>query len=184
MLRVVLIGSECTGKTTLAAELARRYRTVWVPESARVYAEAKHSPLGYEDVEGIASHHIAAAQAALPLASRLLILDSDLLATVLYSRHYYGDCPAWVERAARERLADLYLLHHPDVPWLPDPVRDRGHRRQEVHALFRDALAGLGARVADARGGWEERRERAVRAIEAILAEPLDPEPTPRAGFG
>ena len=169
MHRVVLTGSECTGKTTLAAALAERYGTHWVPEPARAYAEAKPGPLGYEDVEPIACAHIAAADEAAARAGRLLILDTDLVSTVVYSRHYYGNCPAWVERAARERLADLYLLHHPDVPWLADPARDRGHLRENVHDLFRQGLGALGARVVDIRGGWAERRERAARAIDELL---------------
>ncbi len=171
MLRVVLTGSECTGKTTLAAALAERYGTLWVPEPARAYAEAKPGPLGYEDVEPIARAHIAAADEAAAGARGLLILDTDLVSTVVYSRHYYGHCPAGVERAARERLAHLYLLHHPDVPWLPDPARDRGHRREHIHELFRQGLDALGARVVDVRGGWAERRERAVRAIDTLLEE-------------
>ena len=46
-----------------------------------------------------------------------MLLDTDLVSTVVYSRHYYGDCPAWIEAAAVRRLADLYLLHDIDVPW-------------------------------------------------------------------
>lgn len=171
LLHVTLIGSECTGKTTLASELARRFGTAWVPEAARLAAQAKRTPLESADVERIAHSHIAAAQQATHRAQRLLILDTDLVSTLVYSLHYYGSCPDWLRREARARLAGLYLLHHPDVPWLPDPARDRGDRRQEMHELFREALAALGARVADIRGDWQTRERIAVAAIEALLAE-------------
>ena len=70
-------------------------------------------------------------------ASRLLIQDTDLLSSVLYSRHYYGDCPHWIEVAFEKRPADLYLLADIDIPWVPDGgQRDRGHRREEMHELF------------------------------------------------
>jgi NadR type nicotinamide-nucleotide adenylyltransferase len=174
LLRVVLTGSECTGKTTLASELAEHYRTVWVPEQARVYLEAKGAPLVYADVEAIARAVITAQEEAAPRADRLLILDTDLLSTVVYSRAYYGDCPPWVEAAARERRGHLYLLHHPDVPWVPDGLqRDIPDRREHMHALFREALESGGARYFDIRGGWEERRNRARRAIDALRAGPL-----------
>jgi NadR type nicotinamide-nucleotide adenylyltransferase len=174
VLRVVLTGSECTGKTTLASELAEHYRTVWVPEQARVYLDAKGAPLVYADVEAIARAVIAAEEAVVSRADRLLILDTDLLSTVVYSRAYYRDCPPWVETAARERRAHLYLLHHPDVPWVPDGLyRDVPDRREEMHALFRKALEAGGARYLDIRGGWEERRARARRAIDALLEGPL-----------
>jgi len=172
VIRVVLTGSECTGKTTLAAALAERYATVWVPEAARGHAEAKGATLAFDDVERIARSHMAAADEAARHARGLLILDTDLVSTVVYSHHYYGSCRAWIEREARARRAELYLLHHPDVPWLPDPARDRGERRQELHAAFCRALTALGARSVDIRGDWPERDASAVRAIETLLAEP------------
>ena len=100
----------------------------------------------------------------------MVILDTDLFSTFIYACHYYGSCPEWIERAARERRGDLYLLLDVDAPWTPDPQRDRGERREEMHALFRDALEAAGARVVVIRGGWEERRLRAIEAIDAFLA--------------
>jgi NadR type nicotinamide-nucleotide adenylyltransferase len=170
--RVVLTGSESTGKSTLAATLARRYGTPWTPEAARLYVEALGgAPLGYDDVERIARAHIKAADEAAAHARGLLVLDTDLVSTVVYSRHYYGACPGWVEREARERLADLYLLLHPDVPWLPDPARDRPDARDAIHALFEDILESFGAHVADVRGSFAEREARAVEAIDSLMGE-------------
>src|SRR5437879_678808 len=83
------------------------------------------------DVVAIARAVIAAEEEAVSRADRLLILDTDLLSTVVYSRAYYGECPPWVEAAARERRAHLYLLHHPDVPWVADGLyRDVPDRRE------------------------------------------------------
>ncbi len=161
LLRAVATGGECTGKTTLSAALAGERGVLWVPEAARIVAEGKGSPLDASDVSRIARRHVALADAAAAESSRrglgLLVLDTDLLSTVAYARHYYGSCPAWIEAAAGERLADLYLLHHPDVPWVPGPARDRPDRREEMHVLFAGVLAEFGANVVDIRGGWEER---------------------------
>jgi len=173
LLRVVATGGECSGKTTLAAALARRRGVLWVPEAARLVAEEKELPLDASDVARIARRHVAQADAAAAESSRcglpLLVLDTDLLSTVAYARHYYGSCPAWIGTAARERLADLYLLHHPDVPWIPDPARDRPASREEIHALFAGVLAEFGAIVVDVRGGWAERERAAEEAVEALL---------------
>jgi NadR type nicotinamide-nucleotide adenylyltransferase len=169
MTRVVLTGGECTGKTTLARQLARSHGAAWVPEHAREYLNALARPLGYGDVEPIARGQIAAEDSAAKAAPRLLILDTDLVSTVVYSRYYYGDCPAWIVTAARERLADIYLLHHPDVPWVADGLqRDLPQRRGEMHALFEDALKAFGARSVDIRGGWDERRALAAGALTAL----------------
>ncbi len=189
LLRVVLIGSESTGKTTLAADLAARYGTVWSPEFARAYVDRKHGPLERSDVEPIARGQIAGEDEAARRASRLLILDTDLLSTVVYGRHYYGRCPDWVEKAARRRLGDLYLLHHPDVPWVVDGAqRDQPQAREQVHARFQAALEAFGARYVDLRGTWPERRAAAVAAINALRGGTFDvstppgvsPRPRPR----
>lgn len=165
--RVVLTGSECTGKTALARFLAGRLVAPLVPEFARLYADEKGAPLDASDVASIARGQMAAEDAAATGAEELLVLDTDLVSTVVYAHHYYGACPRWVEEAAAERRGDLYLLCHPDVPWVPDGVRDRGDRRAEMHALFASALYALGAPVAHVTGPWGVREGRAFEALAA-----------------
>ena len=173
--RVVITGSESTGKTTLAARLAARFSAVSTVEFARVYLDRRLRETGgaldASDVEPIARGQVAEEDRRARSADRLLVLDTDLVSTVVYARHYYGHCPAWIERAARERLAHLYLLLAPDVPWTADPQRDRGGQREEMHALFGATLDELGASVIEIRGDWPERFTRAVAAIDTLRGE-------------
>jgi NadR type nicotinamide-nucleotide adenylyltransferase len=170
-LSVVLTGSESTGKSRLAAGLAARYAAPCSAEFARAYLEGKGAPLVAADVEPIARGQIATEDAALARAARLVLKDTDLISTVVYARHYYGACPAWIEAAARARRGDLYLLCHADVPWAPDGLQhDRPDRREEIHGLFAAALREFGARCATIRGAWERRRLLAEAAIDALLA--------------
>ena len=169
---VCVTGSECTGKTTLARDLAAHFRTVWVPEYSRAYAIAKREPLDAGDVEPIARGEMEAIDARIAEARQLLVLDTDLVSTVVYARHYYGECPAWIEREAHVRRSDLYLLMKPDVPWVADPQRDRPHHREEIHALFRAEITRMGSAYVEIGGGWEERFERARLAIRPVLAVP------------
>jgi NadR type nicotinamide-nucleotide adenylyltransferase len=168
--RVVVTGSESTGKSWLAQRLAQRFDTVWVPEFARQYALQKAAPLDASDVEPIARGQINAEEAVLSRAKDLAILDTDLVSTVVYAEHYYRECPPWVEHFARKRLADLYLLCDIDVPWVADPARDRPHARQELHAAFQHRLERLSAHYAIIRGAWEQREAAAVAAVDALLA--------------
>ncbi len=171
---VVITGSECTGKTTLAAELAAAFDASRSPEFARSYVDAKRAPLDASDVEPIAAGQLAVERAAEHHAAsrqaRFVVRDTDLVSTTVYARHYYGSCPEWIEAAARRRAGDLYLLLCPDVPWVPDGLqRDRAGdaERAEMHARFRDALTSLGARVVEIRGSWAERRRQAFAAVAA-----------------
>jgi len=176
MIRVVVTGSECTGKTTLARSLAEHLSTVWVPEYVRQYVEEKGTAPEYRDVERIARGQIALEDSLAGRASQLLIQDSDLLSTVIYSKHYFGDCPPWVEQALADRSVDLYLLAGIDVPWAPDgDQRDRGDRRQEMQDLFRQALEGRGLRFVEVQGSREHRLNLAISAIQQQLSAAAGP---------
>jgi HTH-type transcriptional repressor of NAD biosynthesis genes len=170
--RVVLTGSESTGKTTLTADLARHYDALWVPEYARSFAVWKGAALNAGDVDPIARGQIAVQDAALMRARRLLLLDTDLLSTAVYARHYYGRCPDWVAQVVPARRADLYLLCDIDVPWAEDPQRDRPHERAQLHDLFDEALRAQGFPVVRIRGSWRDRFHTARTAIDALLDHP------------
>ena len=173
MKRVVLIGSESTGKTTLAERLARHYGVTWVPELVRDYAAAKGSALEASDVEAIARGQLAREDELRARAAarneQLLIGDTDLLSTAVYAAHYYGRAPDWVTEAARLRRPDLYLLLDIDLPWTADPQRDRGHRRPEMHALFRDAVEASGTPFVVISGNADARFASARAAIDGLL---------------
>ncbi len=163
--RVCLIGAESTGKTELAQELARHFGAAWVPEYSRTYAMHVQRELSYMDVSPIAQGQIDLEEGV--AAEALLILDTDLLSTVVYSRHHFGACPSWIEAGARERTADLYLLLDIDVPWVADPVRDSGDTRVELHDQFRRVLEQFGATYRLISGSWDERFHKAVELIAA-----------------
>jgi NadR type nicotinamide-nucleotide adenylyltransferase len=189
--RVCLIGPECTGKTTLAEELAIHFGATWVPEFAREYAQRVGRLLTFDDVEPIARGQMALEDAGVgsrewgvgdeaesshtPLPtphSPILILDTDLISTFVYSRHYYGRCPEWIEVEARARKADLYFLTDIDVPWMADAVRDTVAARASLHGQFANALADFGANFVTVSGDWEQRWKTAVTRLGSLLGRP------------
>lgn len=170
---VCVTGPESTGKTTLAQRLAELANTEWVPEASRVYAERKGGALLATDVEPIARDHIdlvdAAAERARAGGGTLTVLDTDLLSTVIYARHYYQHVPAWIERAERARRADLYLLCDVDVPWVADGVRDRPAKRDEMFQIFHEALLRRRIPFTIVRGDWDKRWSVASKAIAPFI---------------
>lgn len=172
MKKVVITGSESTGKTELAQRLGRRYRAPVSEEFVRAFAQNRTGKIEFNDHGTIAKGQMAAEDAAIARAADgLVILDTDLVSTVVYCEHYFGRCPDWIVEQARNRAADLYLLMTPDIPWQPDGVRDRGDRREEMHALFAGKLAALGLRTVEIRGEREERFAAACQAIDSLTGD-------------
>ena len=170
MIRIVLTGSESTGKTTLAMRLAAHYGAEYVPEFVREYAARRGGLIGMEDHDPIAYGQIALEDAHIARAPGVLVQDTDLLSTVVYCRHYWGHCPPWIVEQAHERRPDLYLLCEIDLPWVADGIRDRGHMREEMHELFRAAVGASGSAFVTIEGDSKERFAQAVAAIDSVLS--------------
>ena len=171
LIRIVVTGSESTGKSQLAQRLAEYYGAELVPEFVRSFADSKKSAISFADHGPIArgQMELEDQHAAIAASARgLMIQDTDLLSTVVYCDHYFGGCPQWIVDAARERRPDLYLLLEIDVPWIPDGVRDRGHLRDEMQQLFRAAVIASGAPYAMIEGTWEERWRVALESVDAL----------------
>jgi NadR type nicotinamide-nucleotide adenylyltransferase len=168
--RVCVFGAESTGKTTLARRLADHFRTAWVPEYARTRLEAKGGAVTFEDMEPIARGQVASEEALARNANRVLVADTDPLATVIWSDVLFGRVPEFVREMAERRSADLYLLLDPDVPWVADPVR---YLPGQGRAFLDRCLAELdarGRRYAVIRGDWDDRFRAAVEAVDRVVS--------------
>lgn len=163
--RICLIGPECTGKSVLGQRLASELDAVYVAEYAREYAEARGNELSAADVEPIARGQMANDDAA--AGAERVILDTDLISTLVYARHYYSECPQWIADEAKQRRADLYLLMDTDIAWQSDAARDSsGDDREDLFDAFRMALEELEARWVIVSGEGEARWQAVRSAID------------------
>lgn len=175
LVKVVLFGPESTGKTTLSQQLAAHYNTVWVPEYAREYLQAKWDRVQKtcepEDLLPIAEGQMRLENALSEKTSGLLVCDTDLLETKVYSEAYYtGSCDPLLEKYALENTYDLYLLTYVDTPWEKDDLRDKPDEREQMFACFREALVKYGRNFVILKGTKAERFVSAVKHIDNLLA--------------
>lgn len=177
--RVVLIGAESTGKTTLARILAEHYRTNWVPEYGREHWERKvtgldvtNGPLPGWTVEEFI--HIAAEQQrrenlAARTANRVLICDTNAFATGTWHERYRGTHEPRVDAIGAADRVHLYLLTSPDIPFVQDGVRDGEHVREWMHGRFVEQLQKLKVPTVTLSGSYDARLATAIGAIDALL---------------
>ncbi|NVK52523.1 MAG: ATP-binding protein [Flavobacteriaceae bacterium] len=174
IIKVVLFGPESTGKTTLSKQLARYYNTVWAPEYAREYLQKKwnneRKTCEAEDLIPIAIGQMEIENRLAQKADKVLICDTDLLETKVYSEEYYGGfVDPVLDKAAKENIYDLYLLTYIDTPWEEDDLRDRPELRREMFNAFENALKKHSRPYLLLQGNKETRLKVAVKAIDEII---------------
>tara|TARA_B110000238_G_scaffold63513_1_gene69806 strand:+ start:220 stop:825 length:606 start_codon:yes stop_codon:yes gene_type:complete len=174
LVKIVLFGPESTGKTTLSIQLAKHYNTVWVQEYARPYLQKvwnqERRTCQQKDILPIAFGQIALENRLAKRADKVLICDTDLLETKVYSSAYYGGfVDPILEKAATENTYNLYLLTYIDTPWEADDLRDRPEQRLEMFEAFQKALDQHHRPYLLLKGDKESRLKKAVEAIDAIL---------------
>jgi NadR type nicotinamide-nucleotide adenylyltransferase len=179
IVKVVLFGPESSGKTTLSKLLARHYNTVWVPEYARDYLQNKwnneRKTCENSDMIPIAEGQMKLENELAQKADQILICDTDLLETKVYSEEFYdGFVHPDLEKAAIQNTYDLYLLTYIDAPWKKDDLRDRPKQRLEMFKAFENALKKYHRPYILLKGDKKDRLEIAINEIDKILKSKTD----------
>ncbi|MAD96382.1 MAG: nicotinate-nucleotide adenylyltransferase [Flavobacteriaceae bacterium] len=175
IVRIALFGPESTGKTTLSKQLAHHYETVWVREYAREYLQNKwnnaRKTCELEDILPIALGQIALENKWSKKADKVLICDTDLLETMVYSEQFYnGFADQKLRDAAADNSYDLYLLTYIDTPWEADDLRDRPEQRLEMFHAFEKALKDFNKPYLTLKGNKQKRLSTAIEVIDNIIA--------------
>ena len=195
--KFVVIGPESTGKSTLCAELAEHYHTLWVPEYAREYLEKNGTDYRYEDLLTIAKGQIELEDSVskklsvtdfehgtsntnhqiffIPSSGNrgLLFIDTDMYVMKVWCEYVFNKCHSWILNQVAERHYDGYLLCNTDLPWVKDNLREYPdvETRNKLYLIYKEILNNQPVPWADISGNYDERFEKAVTFINEPLKE-------------
>ena len=179
--KIVVIGPESTGKSTLCGYLADYYNTLWCPEFARAYLLENGTSYTVDDLITIAKgqldtaqKHVEALQLQIDQTGILkpLIIDTDMYVMKVWSEYVFGNCPTFILDEINKQQFDLYLLCKPDIPWVKDELREYPSEkpRQELFQIYKDILINQQTPWTEISGDFEARNQKAVAAINEVLA--------------
>ena len=183
MKKIVVIGPESTGKSTLCEELAAHYQAAWVKEYAREYLLKNGTNYSFENLLEIAKGQIELEEKALterknipsfsPLTSHLspLFIDTDMYVMKVWCEFVFGKCHSWILDQVAERKYDLYLLSNVDAPWVKDELREYPDlaTREKLYHHYKDIMVNQNVGWVDISGNYEERLQKAVSAIDKLI---------------
>ena len=181
--KVVAIGPESTGKSTLCKSLAEHFDTVWCPEYARAYLLEHGANYTFEDLLTIAKGQLALeeqyAQKAVEkweangrkTTKPLLVADTDMYVMKVWCEYVFGKCHQFILDKIVESKCDLYLLCNTDLPWVKDELREYPDlkSREELYHVYKDILINQDVAWVEVKGNNEIRLYRAIWSVKHYL---------------
>jgi NadR type nicotinamide-nucleotide adenylyltransferase len=182
-LKVVVIGPESTGKSTLCTQLAEYFDTVWCPEFAREYLLKNGMQYTYDDLLVIAKGQLEKEDAYVNKVLQqtenasgsffnqpLVFIDTDMYVMKVWCEFVFGSCHQWILEQIVDRKYDLYLLCNVDLPWQKDELREYPDlaTREKLYHMYKDIMVNQSVPWVDISGNYEERFAKAVSAVKAL----------------
>jgi NadR type nicotinamide-nucleotide adenylyltransferase len=184
--KIVIIGPESTGKSTLCEQLAAHYKTVWVNEYAREYLLKNGTEYTFENLLDIAKGQVANEELIVnswPLAEtgtneqqttnnkQPVFIDTDMYVMKVWCEFVFEKCHHWILNRIVERKYDLYLLCNIDLPWIKDALREYPDlkTREKLYHHYKDIMLNQNVPWVDISGGYEERLQKAIAAINKFI---------------
>ncbi len=181
--KIVIIGPESTGKSTLCNQLAQHYETTWCPEFAREYLLINGTDYEFSDLLTIAGGQLALED---EYSSRLekqslsfleegghipLFIDTDMYVMKVWCEFVFGKCHRFVLDEIVKRNYDLYLLCNTDLPWVKDELREYPDlvSRRKLYSMYKDIMTNQPVPWVDISGNYEERLQKAIIAVDKLL---------------
>lgn len=177
--KIVIIGPESTGKSTLCNQLAAHYKTIWCPEYAREYLLTNGTNYTYDDLLTIAKGQLALeneyAERAIKNSLPLFFADTDMYVMKVWCEYVFGKCHPFILEKIVEQKCDLYLFCDIDLLWVKDELREYPDlkSRNELYHIYKDILINQQVPWVEISGRYEERLGIAIKAVDALLTSSL-----------
>ncbi|MEO6330764.1 MAG: ATP-binding protein [Ginsengibacter sp.] len=199
MKKIVIIGPESTGKSTLCEQLARHYQTLWVPEFAREYLQTNGKDYTFENLLTIAKGQMALEEKYIDLlesssrlgrektgnqsapfpihppsakADSILFIDTDMYVVKVWCEFVFDKCHNWILNQIALRKYDLYLLCNIDLPWVKDSLREYPDlaTRAKLYYYYKDIVLNQATPWIDISGNYKQRLNRAIQGIDSNIS--------------
>ena len=172
--KVVVIGPESTGKSTLCEELAEHYKTLWCPEFARKYLDKNGKDYNYDDLLTIAKGQIQLEESQLSAVNNqqsAVFIDTDMYVMKVWCEFAFNKCHSWILNQIAIRKYDLYLLCNIDLPWVKDELREYPDvaTRNKLYHFYKEAMINQQVPWVDISGNYSDRFKKATTAIDMII---------------
>ncbi len=181
--KVVILGPESTGKSTLCEQLAQHYETMWCPEFAREYLLMNGTNYDFEDLEVIAKGQLALEDEYATLLENQsetmmengehlpLFIDTNMYVMKVWSEFVFEKCHRFILEEIVKRQYDLYLLCNTDLPWVKDELREYPDlaSRRKLYNIYEDIMINQSVPWVDISGSYEERLKKAISAVDKLL---------------
>jgi NadR type nicotinamide-nucleotide adenylyltransferase len=172
-LRIVVLGAESTGTTTLSRDLAQALNVPWVPEVGRFYTESiMTSDIAWNDDDFYAIGRLQQAYEN-EIAARsnvVIVCDTNAVATELWQKRYMRKTTETMTKIANNDTVDLYIITGDEIPFVQDGIREGEHIRHEMHQWFETHLAQKKTPYITVRGSQRERLAIALREANKMIA--------------
>lgn len=166
MIRIAITGSESSGKTTLAEQLALQTNSTWIPEYAREFLEQLNRPYTQNDLDIIAKGQLEAWKNA-PV-STIQFFDTDMTVMKVWSDFKFGNCSPFILEALNLQTFDHYFLCQPDIEWEEDPLREHPQQREELFELYLAELTKRNLPFTIVGGTQEERMKMCLKVLSTL----------------
>jgi NadR type nicotinamide-nucleotide adenylyltransferase len=169
--KIVVIGPESTGKSTICEQLADHYKTEWVPEFARNYLLEIRRPYTYEDLLYIAESQVALEEEiCASVRTPLVFIDTDMYVMKVWCEYVFKKCHHFILDQIATRKYDGYLLCNTDLPWVADELREYPdlESRERLFHMYKDLMVNQPTPWVEIAGDYEQRLHKAIDFISAV----------------